>query len=547
MISTKDTPSSVSLPRFEEPFLDAGLAFLASQLEGLFHRSVTPKINGFVFTVPNTPNWEEQVFSRLVEQRERRLRYTSESKAAKGKLVSRPVPGAAGHARWGHPVFGKGSPGKTEREQFVPLLRQAIGLDMGTQAFETCGVTGDAFLPHGEVYQGRQSVYPFMVDQKKNLGGVRQFDFCYRQSVILAALCSWMASVPLITFYRERVPVTFMFYPVVPTFASNVEIERKFATLLQFDHHWRGSLVAPGFSPGPYAALISLYERYRLDAKRVLPCDRWFVLRVGKEGQGYDIRAFERTIPSLEEFDHFFASLPGQSPKEPFELGRWISRLWIRALDPKSKESERYQDARERFPEWVDDIARAFLENKFLLFLNAFSRMECGYVLYVRNSSRNELFEVFWTLISRFAGGSSMDQEFRTGVEAFGRALSYFSWQGRSTGGRKDLSHHYKIARSGSYRSLVEALTDAIAGMMAASEASGSRFRFDQKARGFCDWLVAHMGSTEFNQDNWWTVKAILVAAMNMAAVHREKPEDEKFEELGEEMTPDQEEEEEKV
>lgn len=137
-----------------------------------------------------------------------------------------------------------------------------------------------------------------------------------------------------------------------------------------------------------------------------------------------------------------------------------------------------------------------------------------------------------------------MDQEFRDGVEAFGRALSYFSWQGRSSGGRKDLSHHYKIARSGSYRSLVEALTDAISGMMAASEASGTRFRFAPKARGFCDWLVAHTGTAEFNQDNWWTVKAILVAAMNMAAVHREKPEDEELDEpaTNEEVMADQEE-----
>lgn len=155
--------------RFEDPFLDTGLAFLACELEGLFPGSVTPKIDCFAFTIPDKPSWEEQVFSRLLEQRERRLMYTSQSKVAKGKLVNRPVPGAAGHARWGHPVFGKGGPGKTEREQIVSLLRQAIGLDMGTQSFETCGVTGDAFLPHGGVYQGRQSVYPFMVDQKKNL------------------------------------------------------------------------------------------------------------------------------------------------------------------------------------------------------------------------------------------------------------------------------------------------------------------------------------------------------------------------------------------
>lgn len=357
-----------------------------------------------------------------------------------------------------------------------------------------------------------------------------------------------MASVPLITFYCERGPATFMFYPVVPTFTSNVELERKFATLLRFDHQWAGSLVAPGFSPGPYAALISLYERYRLDTKRVLPCDRWFVLRVDKEGQGYDIRAFERTIPSMEEFDHFFAALPHhRSPEEPFELGAWLSRLWIRPLDPKSKESERYQDARERFPEWVDGIAQAFLENKFRLFLSALARMEFGHVLYVKRSTRDEFFKVFWTLVSRFAGGPPMDQEFRDGVEAFGRALSYFSWQGRSSGGRKDLSHHYKIARSGSYRALVESLTDAISGMMAASEASGSRFRFDPKARGFCDWLVAHMGTAEFNQDNWWTVKAILVSAMNMAAVHREKPEAAESAEpsADEGMTPEQEEEEE--
>lgn len=391
-----------------------------------------------------------------------------------------------------------------------------------------------------------------MVDQKPNLGGLRQFEFSYRQDVILAALCGWMASVPLVTFLKKKQgkkgkdPVTLMFYPVFSTLTQGCELEKNLAALLTFNHYWAGNAVEAKASLSPFAVLILLYERYRLDTSKVLPCDRWFVLRVDRAGQGYDIRAFQRTIPSLEEFDHFFVSLPGRSPEEPFELGTWISRLWIRPLDPKSKETERYQDARERFPEWVDGIAQAFLENKLSPFLNALARMEFGHVLYVKRSTRDEFFEVFWTLVSRFAGGPPMDQEFRTGVEAFGRALSNFSWQGRSSGGRKDLSHHYKIARSGSYRSLVEAITDATSGMMAASEASGTRFRFDQKARGFCDWLVAHMGTAEFNQDNWWTVKAILVAATNMAAVHREKPEDEELGDLatGGEIMPEQEEEE---
>jgi hypothetical protein len=507
------------------------------------------KVDSFVFIIPATPTWGEMVFSRLVEQRERRLKYTSKT----GKLVNRPFPGAGGHARWGHPVFGKGRPGKTEQEQFGVLLRQAFGLDGCDQAFETCGVTGAPFSPHTQLFQGRQSVYPFMVDQKPNLGGLRQFEFSYRQDVILAALCGWLASVPLVTFLKKRKgkkgkdPVTLMFYPVVSTLIQGCELERNLAALLTFNHSWTGNAVEAKAGLSPFAVLILLYERYRLDTSKVLPCDRWFVLRVDKEGQGYDVRAFERTIPSLEEFDHFFAPLPGQSAEGPFELGTWISRLWIRALDPKSSESERYGEVRERFPEWVDGIAQGFLENKLPPFLNAFARMEFGYVLCVRNSTRDEFFQVFWTLVSRFAGGPPMDQEFRTGVEAFGRALSYFSWQGRSSGGRKDLSHHYKIARSGSYRALVEALTDATSGMMAASEASGTRFRFDQKARGFCDWLVTHMGTVEFNQDNWWTVKAILVAAMNMAAVHREKPEEEELEDLatGEEMMPEQKEEEE--
>ena len=113
-----------------------------------------------------------------------------------------------------------------------------------------------------------------------------------------------------------------------------------------------------------------------------------------------------------------------------------------------------------------------------------------------------------------------MEQPFRKGIEAFGRSLESFAWHGRSGGGRKDLSHHYKIARSGSYRALVEAVTDAISGMMASAEASGSRFYFSPEARQFCEWWTQHLDTDQLSEDNWWKVKSVLVAAMNMAVVH---------------------------
>ena len=113
-----------------------------------------------------------------------------------------------------------------------------------------------------------------------------------------------------------------------------------------------------------------------------------------------------------------------------------------------------------------------------------------------------------------------MDESLRHGVEAFGRALESFAWHRRSGGGRKDLSHHYKIARSGSYRALTEAVTDAISGMMAASDASGTKFKFNREARQFCEWWVSNLDSDYFSENNWWKVKSLLVAAMNMAVAH---------------------------
>lgn len=500
--------------------MDAGLAFMARELDDLFPGSVKIDPDGFLFKFPKD-GWEEKLFSRLVEQRERRLMQTPAKSNRTGKtLVNRFLPGAGGSTRWGHPVFGKGAPGANERRTFVSLVRQMFDLeDPQRDQVETCGITGQVFYPHSEVYEGRQSIYPFMVDQKQNLGGVREFNFRHNQGVILAGVCAWLASVPFVMFYKGGSPTSVLFYPVTIDFTVAMDLERGFAKLLQFDHSPYGNFRASGgYGDAPFVMLIRLYERYHLDTSRVLPCERWFVLHLAKEGQGYDIRSFECAIPSLTDFYHFFDPLSADAEQEPFGLGTWLSRVWIKALDDRAK--ERYDDARDRFPEWLDNVARAFLEDDLASFIMAFARTEFGHALYVRGSKRDEFFKVFWTLVDRFSGGDTMDQPFRKGTEAFGRALESFAWHGRSGGGRKDLSHHYKIARSGSYRALVEAVTDAISGMMASTEASGSRFYFNPEARQFCKWWTQHLDTDQLCEDNWWKIKSVLVAAMNMAVVH---------------------------
>lgn len=357
-----------------------------------------------------------------------------------------------------------------------------------------------------------------------------------------------MASVPFVMFYKGGSPVSTLFYPVTSDFTVSMDLERGFGRLLQFDHSPYGNFRVPDrYGDTPFTMLVRLYERYRLDTSRALPCERWVVLRVAKEGQGYDIRSFECAIPSLADFDHFFDPFPDNAEQRPFELGSWLSRIWIRALDDRA--NERYDDARDRFPEWLDSLAKAFLEDDLASFITAFGRTEFGHALYVRDSTRDEFFRVFWALLNRFLGGDTMDQPFREGVEAFGRALESFAWHGRSGGGRKDFSHHYKIARSGSYRALVEAVTDAISGMMASAEASGSRFYFTPEARQFCQWWTQHLDTDQLGEDNWWKIKSVLVAAMNMAVVHPQTvkpgesqetiPEKEALEEIaGEEQTP---------
>lgn len=500
------------------------MVFLARELDDLFQGSVKIEQDGFIFNFP-TNGWEEKLFSRLVEQRQRRLMQTAvKSNKTGNTLVNRFIPGAGGSTRWGHPIFGKGVIGSKEKKTFISLVRQVFGLET-TQAeqIETCGVTGKCFYPHSVVYEGRQSIYPFMVDQKRNLGGVREFEFKHNQSVILAGICAWMASAPFVMFYKgkgkDRAPISTLFYPVISDFKGAIDLENGFGRILSFDHSPYGNFRVQGrYSDSPFAMLIRLYERYHLDTARILPCERWFVLQFAKEGQGYDIRSFECAIPSLTNFSHFFDPLPDSIEQEPFELGTWLSRMWIRALDDRA--AERYDDAKDRFPDWLDSLARSFLEDDLESFIMAFAKVEFGHVLYVRDSTRDEFFKVFWTLVNRFSGGESMEQPFRKGVEAFGRSLESFAWHGRSGGGRKDLSHHYKIARSGSYRALVEAITDAISGMMASAEASGSRFYFSPEARQFCEWWTQHFDTDQLCEDNWWKVKSVLVAAMNMAVVH---------------------------
>lgn len=508
------TPSSYKFVRFEEPFLDAGLAFLARELEDLFSSSVTIEADGFNFTLPES-GWEEKLFSRLVEQRHRRLMQTPAKSNRTGKsLVSRPLPGI-GH-KGEHPVFGKLS-GVQKNTKFISLIRQVLNLECSASGdSEVCGVTGQAFLPHEEIYKGRQFIYPFMADQKQNLGGVRAFDFRHNQKVILAGVCAWLASVPFAMYYKNGSPVSIIFYPVVSDFSAAMDLEQGFARLLAFDHSPFGNFRVPGkYSDSPFAMLIRLYERYYLDTSRVLPCNQWFVLRVTKEDQGYDIRAFDCSIPSLSNFNHFFTPMPESSNQEHFALGNWLGRIRIKALDDQFK--DRYDDVKDCFPEWLDNLAMSFLEDNVDMFIASFAKVQFGHSLYIVNTTRDEFFKIFWILIDRFSGGKTMDASLRHGVEAFGRALESFAWHGRSGGGRKDLSHHYKIARSGSYRALAEAVTDAISGMMAASDASGTKFKFNREARQFCEWWVNNLDSDYFSECNWWKVKSLLVAAMNMA------------------------------
>lgn len=516
---TNLTPSSYKFVRFEEPFLDAGLAFLARELENLFPNFVTIEPDGFNFTFPES-GWEDRLFSRLVEQRQRRLLQTAAKSNKTKALVNRFIPGAGGSTRWGHPIFGKGTPGLEQKEIFIALMRQVVGLETSqSDQKEICGMTGQLFYPNAALCEGRQSIYPFMVDQKRNLGGVREFDFRHNQKVIIAGTCSWLASIPFVMFYKSGTPISTLFYPVASDFNVAMVLEEGFKTILTFDHSPYGNFRIQGrYNDSPFAMLIRLYERYLIDTSRALPCNQWFVLRVTKEGQGYDIRAFDCSIPSISNFNHFFTPLPETIEQEPFALGTWLSRMWIKALDDKFK--DRSDDVKNQFPEWLDNLAMSFLEDNVDMFIASFANVQSGHSLYIVNTTRDDFFKIFWILIDRFSGGKTMDESLRHGVEAFGRALESFAWHRRSGGGRKDLSHHYKIARSGSYRALTEAVTDAISGMMAASDASGTKFKFNREARQFCEWWVSNLDSDYFSENNWWKVKSLLVAAMNMAVAH---------------------------
>lgn len=448
-------------------------------------------------------------------------------------LVDRPLPGV-GHPRHGHPVFGKDIPSLQHKRDFIPLIRQACGFEINQSGkIEACGVTGNAFHRDGKTYKGSQSIYPFMVTEKENMGGIREFDFKHSQEVVLSGLCAWLASVPFAMFYTKKGKQSnsIVFYPMSSNNITGMELEKTFRYFLSFDHSPYGNFrVAGGYSDSPYAMLIRVYEQYHTDTSRVLPCDRWFVLLLtsSREALGYGIRAFECVIPSIDNFSLFFDPLPGA--QDAFCLGTWLSQIRIRALDEQS--NARYDDAKEQFSGWLDMLARSFLEDNLTLFLGAFARTEYGYALYARNTTRDEFFEAFWILIDRFSGGDGMQDEFRNGVQAFAQALESFAWHGRSGGGRKDLSHHYAIARSGSYRALVEAVTDTISGMMAAADATSSKFFFGADARQFCEWWAKNLDTDELCENNWWKVKSVLVAAINMAAVHpkaaqAEVPEDE--------------------
>jgi hypothetical protein len=516
----KPTPSAYKFCCFGDPFLDAGIAFLARELSDLFPNMIQIETDGFLFTFPDS-NWEEMLFSRIVEQRERRLKQLpAKSNKTEKTLVHRFIPGAGGSSRWGHPVFGKGTPGEKEKGIFISLVRQAFDLEATENEFtNVCGVTGEIFPPHVDLCDGLQSIYPFMVAQKQNLGGVREMGFKHSQRVILAGICSWMASIPFNMFYKEGSPISLLFYPIVSDFKAGIELETKFDKLLQFDHSPFGNFRLPqGANDSPFSMLVRLYERYRLDTSRVLPCEQWFVLMISREGQGYDVRAFECAIPSLADFNRFFDSLHDDPDKEPFGLGTWLSRFWIKLLEEKTQ--DHHDAAKEHFLEWMDGMAKSFFEDDLDAFIRAFARSEFGHVLYVRGTTRDEFFKIFWQLIGRFTGGKSMEQSFRKGIEAFGKELEKFSYCGRSSGGRKDLSHHYKIARAGSYRALVEAVTDAFAGMMASDDATGTKFNFSQEARQFCQWWTEHLDSEQLNEENWWKVKSVLVAAMNAAQAH---------------------------
>ena len=346
-------------------------------------------------------------------------------------LVSRPLPGI-GH-KGEHPVFGKLS-GVQKSTKFISLIREVLNLECSASGdSEVCGVTGQAFLPHEEIYKGRQSIYPFMADQKQNLGGVRVFDFRHNQKVILAGVCAWLASVPFAMYYKNGSPVSMIFYPVVSDFSAAMDIEQGFARLLTFDHSPFGNFRVPEkYSDSPFAMLIRLYERYYLDTSRALPCNQWFVLKITKEGQGYDIRAFDCSIPSISNFNHFFTPLPETIEQEPFALGTWLSRMRIKALDDKFK--ERYDDVKDQFPEWLDNLAMSFLEDNVDMFIASFANVQSGHSLYIVNTTRDDFFKIFWILIDRFSGGKTMDESLRHVLKPLDVRLKVLRGMGEAAG-----------------------------------------------------------------------------------------------------------------